>query len=188
MTVPESPKAVRIFLSSPTDVAEERRLAADLIERKLAKDPGIVTACSVQLVRWDDPDAPTPMEAETDAQGSVDCAKGKPSDCDVVIVILWSRLGTPFERDGRRWASGTEYEYEMAARAPKPPSIYVYRRTEEPRIGLRDPQHLEKVAQLNAVEDFLGRVKAHTTYATPAEFRERLERDLRALLARFGTR
>ena len=36
---PPRPRHIRIFLSSPGDVAEERKLARDLIEDVLRKDP-----------------------------------------------------------------------------------------------------------------------------------------------------
>ena len=172
-------KRVRIFLSSPSDVAEERRLAAELIDVRLRKHPLISQTHSLELVRWDDKDAPTPFEAQRDAQSSVDWAKGRPSDCNLVIVILWSRLGTAFERGGRSWGSGTEYEYEDAARAASPPPIYVYRRAEELLIGARDPERDAKIEQLDAVDAFIQRIKAHTRYSTPVEFRDRLESDLR---------
>ena len=61
MTAQQS-RRFRIFLSSPGDVHEERRLAAELVEQVLAKDPGL-RGYSFELVRWDDPHAPTPMDA-----------------------------------------------------------------------------------------------------------------------------
>jgi acid phosphatase len=50
-------------------------------------------------------------------QTSVNAAKPPPSQCHIVVVVLWSRLGSSFELNGRRWASGTEWEYEDAASA-----------------------------------------------------------------------
>ena len=72
------------------------------------------------------------MLANRAGQVSVNQAMALPSECDIVVVVLWSRLGKPFEIGGRRWASGTEWEYEDAANAPSKPDILVYRCTAEP--------------------------------------------------------
>lgn len=148
MTAQQS-RRFRIFLSSPDDVPEERRLAAELVEQVLAKDPGL-RGYSFELVRWDDPHAPTPMDAVDVPQASVNWVKGRPSECNVVVVTLWSRLGSPFEFDGRSWASGTEWEYEEAINASPRPRILVYHRTEKPRIDIDDPAFEAKRAQYRA--------------------------------------
>src|SRR4051812_18694296 len=101
MPPPPAPRRVRIFLSSPSDVDEERSLARDLIERVLCKEPAYYGHLSLEYVAWDDPEAPTPMLATQVPQASVNAAKPPPSQCDIVVVVLWSRLGTPFELDGR---------------------------------------------------------------------------------------
>ena len=124
---------IRIFLSSPGDVVEERRLARELIEGALRKEPAYRDRLGIEYVAWDDPEAPTPMLATEVPQASVNAAKPPPSQCHIVVVVLWSRLGSPFELNGRRWASGTEWEYEDAAGAPGKPDILVYRRTAKPR-------------------------------------------------------
>src|SRR5690349_13344976 len=117
MTSPSTPRRIRIFVSSPSDVAEERRLAHKLIEGVLRKDPAYRDRLWIECVAWDDPEAPTPMIATEVPQASVNAVKPSPSQCHIVVVILWSRLGSPFELGGRRWASGTEWEYQDAAGA-----------------------------------------------------------------------
>ncbi|MFZ1429224.1 MAG: hypothetical protein WAS21_20905, partial [Geminicoccaceae bacterium] len=179
-------RRVRIFLSSPGDVLEERRLAAELIDARLRNDPGIASACNLELVRWDNPDAPTPLDAIRVPQDSVNWIKGKPSECDIVIVMLWSRLGSPFELDGRQWASGTEWEYEDARNAAKPPHMLLYRRTATPQIDLDAPDLDARRAQYTAVKQFFGRATGINNYAQPSEFISLLEGHLRALLAKSG--
>ena len=54
---------VRIFLSSPGDVAEERSLARQLIDNVLPKLPHLRERVHLQLIAWDDPAAQIPMLA-----------------------------------------------------------------------------------------------------------------------------
>ncbi|MDG4601318.1 MAG: SUMF1/EgtB/PvdO family nonheme iron enzyme [Defluviicoccus sp.] len=194
---------VRIFLSSPGDVAEERAFAREFIKNELPYRPGFLGQIAIELIAWDDPAARIPMLATETAQESVNAARPRPATCDIVIVLLWSRMGTPLpgtilKPDGTRYLSGTEWEYEDAVnstREPKP-TVLVYRRTEEPMIGLRDPQKKEKEEQFERVEAFFaqfrnpdGSIKAGVNdYATAAEFKpllpQHLERILHRLLPR----
>src|SRR4051794_30517545 len=90
MPSPSTPRRIRIFVSSPSDVAEERRLARELIEGVLRKDPAFHDHLVIECVAWDDPEAPTPMIATKVPQDSVNTAKPPPSQCDIVVVVLWS--------------------------------------------------------------------------------------------------
>jgi hypothetical protein len=103
---------LRIFLSSPSDVADERRLARKLIDHRLRLDPSFRYRAVLEAVTWDDPDAPTPMLAQLPPQQAVDRHLPKPSTCDIVVVILWARMGTPLppechKPDGTTYVSGT---------------------------------------------------------------------------------
>ena len=103
---------LRIFLSSPGDVADERTFAQQVIEQELPKDPFLREKITCEVVRWDDPNAQVTMPATLTPQEAVNRGLAKPSECDVVIVILWSRMGTPLPEtclkdDGSRYLSGT---------------------------------------------------------------------------------
>ena len=95
------PPHLRVFLSSPGDVADERNLARRLLKDELPYDPLLrhpITRdllVTFDVVSWDDPAASTPMLATLTPQEAVNRALPKPSECDVVVIILWSRLGTP---------------------------------------------------------------------------------------------
>ena len=43
----------------------------------------------------------------------------RPSDCDIVVTIFWSRMGTPLEKPLKKtktaYLSGTEWEFEERA-------------------------------------------------------------------------
>jgi len=159
----EQAPVVRVFLSSPGDVADERKIARELIEGELQKHPSY-RHLKLVVIAWDDPDARIPMLAKETPQESVNNARPRPSSCDIVIVILWARMGTPLpskirKPDGAPYLSGTEWEYLDAVnstREPKP-EVLVYRRTEEPIISIRDPNRKEKEEQFERVEEFFAR-------------------------------
>jgi WD40 repeat protein len=188
------PLHLRIFVSSPGDVPEERRLAAALIA-ELAERPLLRGVVTTQVVAWDAEGASAPMDATRTPQDAVNDYAGLPSECDLTLVFLWSRLGTPLPRDkvradGSPFESGTVWELEDAERAGR--EVWIYRRDEEPIIKLRDPKHAEKLRSFEAVEDFFhgfnhpdGSIRrGYHRYQTLAE----LERMLREHLEHFVAR
>ena len=133
-----NPVHLRVFLSSPGDVTEERGIAQEIL-RAVADRPAFRGKVTIEIVAWDDPSASTPMLANQAPQVSVNEFKGRPSQCDLTVVILWKRLGTPLSNkvrrpDGTAFESGTVWEYEDACASGKP--ILVYHRTEKPRIEI----------------------------------------------------
>jgi hypothetical protein len=189
---------LRFFLSSPGDVADERTFAQQVIEQELPKDPLLRGQITCEAMRWDDPNAPVTMPATLTPQEAVNRGLAKPSECDAVIVILWSRLGTPLQDtykrpDGSPYLSGTEWEYEDALAAKPPPHILVYHRRSKVDLGdPNDPAFDEKVQQFRRVGKFFegfrnadGSLKGgFAEYKTPQEFRDRLRLDLRAFIER----
>ncbi len=135
------------------------------------------------------------MEAGLTPQESIKRGLPKPSECDLVIVILWSRMGTPLpadytKPDGTAYLSGTEWEYQDAITAVKrsgQPSVWVYRRTQVPNIAFNDPDFEEKRRQWDNVEAFFqgfvgedGSLSGGVnSYQTPDEFRRQFEQHLR---------
>ena len=179
---------LRVFVSSPGDVGRERELAAQVLNRLQGEghSPG-----EARL-----PLEYEPMRATTDYQGNIP----KPSDFDIVICILWSRLGSRLNEkyrhaDGSRYASGTEYELEEAADSfakSGTPAIYVYRNQQQPMIPI-EPEDVreEKVQQYKALQDFVkrwflnpdGTFKiASNTYNGLADFQDKLESDLHKII------
>src|SRR5215211_2772029 len=187
---------LRIFISSPDDVADERALARKLIEGRLRRDPSFRHRALLEAVTWDDPDAPTPMLAQLTPQAAV----SRPSECEIVMVILWSRMGTPLppeihRPDGRAYTSGTEWEFEDALNSNPQPDILVYRRAEQFKISLEDPDDpriQDALQQRRLVNRFFEQFRNQdgslrggvTQYETPSGFVERLESDLRHLIER----
>src|SRR5262245_5083465 len=139
-----APRHLRVFISSPGDVAEEREIARQLLKDDLPVNPLIRGKATFDPISWDDPNASTPMPAHLSPQAAVNRGLPKPAECDIAIVILWSRMGTPLpdevrKEDGSRFLSGTEYEYLDALRAAQhtgSPKILIYRRIEVPQLPI----------------------------------------------------
>gem|GEM_PF-712425 len=115
-------RALKIFISSPSDVSDERELARDVIRRVEAKFSPRVRLLPIL---WES----LPMTATSDFQSQI----VHTADCDLLIVILWSRLGTQlpakFARPDGTTPTGTELEYEEAQesfRKTGRPNIHVY--------------------------------------------------------------
>ena len=186
---------LKVFISSPGDVADERALARRLLKDELPYRPLLRGRVAFDVVSWDDPAAPVPMPAELTPQEAVNRFGPKPSECDIVVVVLWSRLGTHLDvsrfrkPDGKTYLSGTEWEYEDAAGAAS--DILVYRRLEKPRLEkIDDPEFKERRKQWAKVAAFLKRFRnpdgsfrgGVTDFQAPTEFKERLANDLEYLL------
>lgn len=182
---------VRVFISSPGDVPDERRRARGVVDR-LGKDPAFRDLLKLDPILWDDPEAPAPMLANLTPQESVNRGLVRPSECDIVVSIFWGRMGTPLEKplkkDKTPYLSGTEWELEDARRAGR--DILLYRRVAKIQIDIEDPELEAKRAQKKQVDQFFERLKGlsggwrggHATYEKPEEFEELVERNLRNLL------
>src|SRR5271154_3588101 len=89
-----SRQRIRIFLASPGDVTYERKLVRRTVER-LRRDPFVKDRIDVELFGCDERYGGVPYYAEKIPQGSIGSVI-RPSDCDIVVGILWSKMGTPF--------------------------------------------------------------------------------------------
>jgi len=129
LAVPD--QRLRLFLSSPGDVTDERGLAREVIDR-LQSERAYRDWLRLEVVAWDKPGAGTAMPAHLEPQEALEQGLRKPSECDIVVVIFGYRMGTPLSArhrkpgpDPRYW-SGTEYEYldaRQAARAKGAPTV-----------------------------------------------------------------
>jgi formylglycine-generating enzyme required for sulfatase activity len=174
---------IRVFISSPGDVTQERGIAAKVIDNLNFNDE-FQGKFALQPMRWDDPQVMLPMSAIETAQLSVDRYLIKPSQCDLVIVLFWSKMGTPVTLDGREYLSGTHYEFSDALEAGV--ATWVYRRDDKPDIDLTKPDYKQKIEQWEAVQEFFagftapdGQIKmSYNTYQQPDDFRQLFEGQL----------
>jgi hypothetical protein len=151
----------RIFISSPGDVAEERRRAA-LVVGRLKRE--FARFFDISAVLWEY----EPMLASGHFQDVID----PPGEADALVMILWSRLGTPLPertslreyrgRDGRAPVTGTEWEFEQALGARETragvPDLLVYRKTAENVARFSRAEQLEDARrQWDALRGFWTR-------------------------------
>lgn len=152
----------KIFISSPGDVRAERDVAERVINQ-LGKDMEILPRWRLQAVRWDKDSEGVVLEARLSPQAAVSRKLPKPSECDLVLVILGSRMGTPLDAtykkkdDGSAYLSGTEWEYCDAAQARGPdgkPAIWVYHREQD-----ATPEGEDAVEQKKNLKLFLDSIR-----------------------------
>jgi len=185
-----------IFVSSPGDVQNERTIVGKVVERLQARFWSFVR---LELILWE--------KKALRATAHFNEELTKPSDCDIVLGVLWNRLGTPLPKqfdteDGKSFQSGTEWElleafnsYEKSLRDNgennAKPDILFYRRL-DPRIPEQDPQAEKQAAaqEKNAnqffEEYFIGEdgtnARSFSPYKGIQEFEENLTNHLRDLI------
>jgi len=187
------PKELRFFISSPGDVQDER-LRSDLIIDKLGQE--FRRYFVLKTYRWEY----EPMLASGTFQDSIE----PPSNFDVVLLIVWSRLGTPLPAktalreykgiDGRSPVTGTEWEFEDALKAAEQcgvPDLLAFRNVSQTPVDVRDTDAQSKsMAQLKALNEFWTRhrfdaqtnCRAYQEYSNLEQFATHLEQKLRALI------
>lgn len=177
---------VRIFVSSPSDLEHERALVKDVID---ALDQEYLPYFRVQAILWEE-------EALTAAQ-SFQAGLLRPSECEIVLVMLWTRLGTPLAEDPYEGMTGTEWEFvdavEASARTGSP-EVLVYRKSaprlvdvtndEATREALADRQRLEAFFRTHFFNPDGSFSRAFRQFSNDRSFRELLETQLRKLLNR----
>ena len=144
---------VRIFISSPADVRPERLKAEEILAR-LGRE--FANHLRVEAVLWER----EPLVATHHFQDPRNIPQ--PHEMDIVVVILWSRLGALLPEDqfcgaiSARPVTGTEWEFEDAlavARTNGVPDLLVYHKTAEPHSGLGNRAAVqERLEQLDRVE------------------------------------
>src|ERR1700691_4157384 len=121
-------RTIRIFISSPADVRPERLKAEQLVRRL---DREFAYHFHVEAVLWER----EPLVASRHFQDPENIPQ--PRGTDIVVVILWSRLGVPLPEEerfrgavsGRLPVTGTEWEFEDAlasARERGVPELLLY--------------------------------------------------------------
>lgn len=179
----------RVFISSPGDVGDERRTALRVLARLQGR---YAAALTIEPIVWEH----DPVRATATFQDQIT----PPAECDLVVCILWSRLGTRLPADYRRpdgtvYDSGTAYEFETATVAYRKsgrPDLLVYRKTAPPIVDVRDRRGREQAAaewdRLTAYLDGWFRNDdgsfraAYTAFERTDQFEEQLEQHVDGLL------
>lgn len=179
---------LRVFISSPGDVNDERQIIMQIIER-LPNRPAFREKVAFRVIAWDKPGADTPMRATLTPQEAINAGLPKPSECDIVIVLFWSRMGTPFTMDGQKFQSGTQWELTDALGSSRPETV-IYRRNEKREFDVHDEKGRK---QYLAVEKFFKSelfysdeqiIRGVNEYTTPEDFRQKFEMHFEELVVR----
>ena len=163
-------KTIRVFVSSPGDVRAERTIA-DRLVRMTAEELGIPVSVQYSNLLRDAQLLESPnssIEAETSElilcpyfweyqrfspELGYQDQMPNTAQFDLVICILWSRLGTKLHPrfqmpDGSEPRSGTDFEiaWAMAQRKKTPgiPALHVYRNRSQPNPPFESPERLEE--------------------------------------------
>ena len=132
-------------------MAEERALA-EFVFRRLADEVADVARLSFLI--WEH----EPLFGHTGFQQQIE----RPSQSDLVVTILWSRLGTRLPSDfapapGEPAPTGTEFEIRdaLASYAARgKPNLLIYRKIPGPQIGLGSNDFTERSEQYRRLDEF----------------------------------
>jgi WD40 repeat protein len=183
-------RIVRVFVSSPNDVAPERARAQAVAAKLNCEFEGLVR---FETLLWEERFYTADRAFQTQISES--------SACDIVVSIFWTRLGTELPPDfrrmdnGRPYPSGTAYELLTALDASRHrgvPDVYVFRKTADAALPTTDIARRQQTQkQLEALEAFWsewfknerGQFKAaFQHFASTDEFEGQLEKLLRQWL------
>ena len=193
-------KTIRIFISAPEDVAEERRKADDMIA---SLQPRYAGQFRLVPVTWED----LPLQVDASFAQATDLVLSAESGIDVAVFVLWSQLGSAqgaflTKGEGAERGSSTARDFDLMlsareASAGTRPAILAYLRDDpdgflerqkaHPAEGLEEMLHQRRLAETFISEKFgkasAGRaVRAHHVFTQPLEFAHRLRVHLREIL------
>jgi tetratricopeptide (TPR) repeat protein len=182
---------IRIFVSSSSDVAEERGHAYHIINQTLQRE----FRSHFQLVPicWER----EPILGHAHIQETIE----RPSSTDIFVLVVWKRIGTPLPTDkfkgaitGRAPVTGTEWEFEEALYSHQNrsrPEILIYKREEPRSVAVDKSEQFDELKQeWAACEEFwkyhfrspTGFKLGYRSFTTPESFADYLTNDLRKLL------
>jgi hypothetical protein len=123
---------LRLFVSSPSDVAAERVRVKLVTDRLNAQLEGVVR---LDVLRWED----AFYTVAQSFQQAIDGAIGNMSATDMVLCIVWKRAGLKLNpsiwrrTDGSPYESGTVLEFETAVEVSRKhkgvPDVYLFRKS-----------------------------------------------------------
>ncbi|MBK8026107.1 MAG: tetratricopeptide repeat protein [Chloroflexi bacterium] len=179
---------VKVFVSSPSDLRAERAIVAEVI-RIMNERPTIRDRYKFSPYLYEEH---APALTGDGPQEVVNREMIQPQHADILVCMLWSRMGTPLGQinpdTGKPYQSGTEYEFYEAYRSyqrRKSPSVLLYRCT-APAAAPADPE------QVAIVDEFFRRFEGadaqlrglYRSFSNHDQLREALTHDLDLQIAR----
>lgn len=189
-------RILRIFVSSPSDVAAERGRVKLVADRFNAQLEGIVR---IDVLRWEDGF----YTAAHSFQEAIDGAIGNMAATDMVLCIVWKRAGLKLNpaiwrrADGSPYESGTVLEFETAVDVSRKqngvPDVFLFRKSapvvyEADRVAeqLEQYQLLQSVWKRWTESEDGYNTAGYQSFADPDDFETKLTDCLRQWLERKG--
>ncbi|SRR6266540_268946 len=149
MAMADTITPIRVFISSPGDLVPERAVVSAVLD-ELNRSPIFRDRFKLIPYAWE---VGTPPVVGVHAQEAVDTYLIRSADADIVIGLLWLRMGAPQERvdpeTNQPYQSGTEYELLTAYHAHQTggrPLILLYRCVRTPQDAATvDREQAERV-------------------------------------------
>ncbi|MCK6559578.1 SUMF1/EgtB/PvdO family nonheme iron enzyme [candidate division KSB1 bacterium] len=167
----QTKRALRIVLSSPSDVADECRALEGVIA-ELNRGVAHERKVTLELTHWQTdaypgfhPDGP---------QGVIDPILNI-QDCDILLAIFWKRFGTP----AKGAASGAEHEIRTAIKARQDsgrPWIMIY--FKEADRPLKTPEELRQYAAVLEFKQEISPLGLFWTFEDTADFERKVRQHL----------
>jgi hypothetical protein len=184
------PKKLRVFISSPSDVVEERAIVYEMVEL-LNRFDGIASTLGFNLEIFD---WRSLFPSTIGQPQEVIINRFPPTTWDIFIGIFWHRFGSPtgnLDDRGRPYLSGTEQEIDLAIKSWRNnnrPKLLLFRKTAA--VSLTNEEDIE---QISSVQKFfsnlpidLGQYGLYKTYSNKSEFERKIFEDLTKALLEYG--
>lgn len=154
-------RTVKLFVSSPKDVAFERQRVQWVADRLSGE---FMQKVKFETILWEH----SVYSATGGGYQEQISKRAVPADCDIVLSIFWARLGSPLppeftERmpDGNPYPSGTAFEVLSALEERKRnghhPDVFVFRKKVIPTVPIDDKAaRAEADSQWDRLEDFFS--------------------------------
>jgi hypothetical protein len=183
----------KIFIASADDVNGERSVVR-VVANRIRRATIFQNRIDLDIVAWGFPEAGLPLTANMMPNEAIACGLPKPSECDIVVVILAEHIGMQLSADyvkpnGSPYASITEWEFldaVEAARHGDGPAVWVYRRSYLPMLDAEDPKFSQQLEQwkkqdifLRNLENVFGTKRNHfRAFESSEQFQQQLEQHL----------
>lgn len=168
--MPKNVAHIRIFVASPSDVSEERKVIDEVVHELNLIWPDQL-GVSLDIIKWQTHSFPG---ASTDPQAVIN--QQLPLDYDIFLAVFWTRIGSPTPRA----ESGTLEEFELAYRQwqtdPQSRRLMLYFKTSP-----ISPNEIntEQLSKLQAFKATLGdRGVLYATFDTSEGFAQLLRLNL----------
>ncbi len=126
-------KQINLFISCPGDIKDEIN-SIEVIVKEINKTFGEISNFKIQIVHWNED---TYTDIGEDGQEIIN----NQIDYDILIGILWMKLGTPTKRD----KSGTVEEINRAVKNPKKQQLIYFKTATPNNLNLINTSELNDI-------------------------------------------